>query len=102
MYNSDWSDARSALLEAFRRLGYPDEFASEVIKNLGSPRAMNRMAAYLRNVQPQKVEMVVDEMFAIMEDSRSWRRKKEAEEANAAISMWYNSGRRGEDGQDER
>ena len=97
MYNSEWSEARDTLISAFRRLGYPDEFADEAVKNLGSIKAMRSMAAYLDGVMPRKVEMVVDEMFAIMESCRSWKMKKEAEEANAAITRWYNSERRGEE-----
>lgn len=90
MTNPEWNRARNELVDTFRAMGYPDEFSSEVVRQLGSPKSMDRMTAYLRSVKPRKVEMIVDEMFAIMENRQTWIKKKEAEEANAAITMWYN------------
>ena len=52
---------------------------------------MQRMMAYLYNVKPKKVELVVDEMLAIRSEIEAWRDKKACEEANAAYNdMLYN------------
>ena len=54
-----------------------------IAKNLGSPKAMYRMTVYLREVQPDSLELIVDEMIAILEEIAAWRHKKEVKEANA-------------------
>ena len=38
----------------------------------------------------KKEEMVVDEMLAILEDRERFRKKHESEEAQAAITRFYN------------
>lgn len=50
---------------------------------LGSPKAMQRMMAYLYNVKPNTAELIVDEALAICSDIDRWREKKASEEANA-------------------
>ena len=79
----EWMQSRDALVNAITSLGYPAEFGKEIAKNLGSPKAMYRMTVYLREVQPDTLELIVDEMIAIMEEIAAWRQKREAEEANA-------------------
>ena len=61
-------------------------------KQLGSPKAMERMLSYLYNVKPESVELVVDEMLAICSDIESWRDKKASEEANARFNEVLNFG----------
>ncbi len=82
----EWVIAKNELVSAIKDLGFPEELGNEVAKNLGSPKAMNRMCAYLYNVKPQKAELIVDEMLAIRSDIQRWKEKKEVEAANA----WYN------------
>ncbi len=82
----EWAIAKNELVSAIKGLGFPEELGNEVAKNLGSPKAMNRMCAYLYNVKPQKAELIVDEMLAIRSDIQRWKEKKEVEAANA----WYN------------
>ncbi len=53
---------------------------------------MRRMNAYLYNVKPSSVELVVDEMLAIRDDIDRWKDKKAAEEANAAYNDILNNG----------
>ena len=65
-----------------RELTYPQMEWAE----LGSPRAMARMCVYLYQVKPRSVELVVDEMLSIRSEIDAWRRKKEAQEANAAYN----------------
>ena len=46
------------------------------------------------NVKPKSTEMLVDEMLAIAEQIRTWREKKESEEAQWRYTMWLNSDER--------
>ncbi|MBP1585812.1 MAG: hypothetical protein ILP17_08985 [Lachnospiraceae bacterium] len=81
--HKEWSIARDDLIYSITSLGFPEELGYEIAKNLGSPKAMRRMNAYLRQVRPGSAELVVDEMLAIRAEIDSWRERKEAQEANA-------------------
>lgn len=94
----EWEEARDGLIREVTRLGFEEVLGQELAKNLGSPKAMNRMAAYLRYEKPKKVEVVVDEMLAIKSEIEAWREKKESEEASA---RYYRMRRRGPIGEDE-
>ena len=74
------------------RLGFPKELGEMIAKNLGSPKAMDRMIAYLYYVKPQKEELIVDEMLAICSDIAAWKDKKASEQANAAYNEVLNMG----------
>ena len=74
------------------RLGFPKELGEMIAKNLGSPKAMDRMIAYLYYVKPQKEELIVDEMLAICSDIAVWKDKKASEQANAAYNEVLNMG----------
>ena len=82
----EWIRARDLLVDAIVQLGFPEELGEQVAKMLGSPKAMERMRAYLYNVKPKTAELIVDEALAICSDIERWRDKKAAEEAN----MRYN------------
>ena len=88
--NEEWARAKERLIAEIRHLGFPRELGDEVARNLGSPKAMERMTSYLRNVKPRKAELVVDEMLAICEEIQAWREKKESERANASINEILN------------
>ena len=88
----EWAQARAELIDAVKQLGFPDALGKEVAKNLGSPKAMGRMTAYLHYVKPRKAELVVDEMLAIMSDVAAWKNKKECERANARYNEILQSG----------
>lgn len=89
-----WRRSRDELMRAMDSLGYPEELGVQVVRNLGSPKAMDRMTSYLINVKPRKAELVVDEMLAIMSEIEAWREKKSSQEANAAWNeiMYYGFG----------
>jgi len=89
-----WMHSRSELLKTVTDLGFPEELGNAVVKNLGSPKAMDRMTVYLKNVKPKTVELVLDEMLAIMSEIEAWREKKSSQEANAAYNelMLYGFG----------
>ena len=78
-----WSRKRDELVTAIKQLGFPRELGEQIAKQLGSPKAMDRMLAYIYNVKPQTAELIVDEMLAICSDIDTWHKKKSAEEANA-------------------
>ena len=88
----EWARKRDELVDAVKRLGFPRELGAQVAKQLGSPKAMDRMLAYLYNVKPRTAELIVDEMLAICSDVDSWHNKKAAEEANAKYNEILNYG----------
>lgn len=77
-------------LKPIVRLGCPEELGDEIAKNLGSPKAMQRMSSYLYNVKPDKVELVVDEMLAIKGEIDAWKEKKASLEANEKYNEYLN------------
>ena len=81
-----WVIAKGRMMDAMKVLGFPEALGDELVKNLGSPKAMDRMTSYLKNVKPKKAELVVDEMLAICSDIARWRDKKESERANAVYN----------------
>ena len=90
----EWARKRDELVSAVVKLGFPKELGEQIAKQLGSPRAMDRMLAYLYNVKPRTAELVVDEMLAICSDIDTWHKKKAAEEANAKYNemLYYGLG----------
>ena len=86
-----WARSRDALAAAVASLGYPEEFADLLARQLGSPKAIDRMTSYLYQAHPQSVEMIVDEMLAICAEIEAWREKKEGQEAQAAYNAWLSS-----------
>ena len=89
-----WCRSRDELIRTLTLLGFPEELGQAIARHLGSPKAIDRMTAYLVNVQPQSVELVVDEMLSIRSEIDAWREKKENREANAAFNeiMYYGLG----------
>lgn len=86
-----WAQARDRLAGTITSLGFPEEFADLLAKQLGSPKAIDRMTDWLYHVRPRSVEMVVDEMLAICSDIEAWKKKKESQEAQWGYSRWLNS-----------
>ena len=84
----EWSMAKADLCQEVLSLGFPVEFGNLLAKELGSPRAISRMTAYLRCTKPHSVEMIVDEMLAISAEGKAWREKKESEEAQASYNAY--------------
>ena len=44
-----WARTRDELVRAIEELGFPAELGEAIAKHLGSPKAMERMIAYLNN-----------------------------------------------------
>jgi len=89
---NDWTRSKDALVREIVNLGFRPELGEVVARELKVPKAMDRMRAYLREVKPKTEELVVDEMLAICSEIDAWRKKKEAEAANASITELYDSG----------
>ena len=62
---------------------------------------MERMISYLQQVQPQKEELVVDEMLAIRSEIDAWREKKASQEAQAQYNYMRWSGALGAEDEDD-
>ena len=92
-----WTISRNQLAKAVSSLGYPEEFADLLARQLGSPRGIDRLTSYLYQARPGTVEMIVDEMLAIRSDIDAWREKKESQEAQAGYNSWLNSEARWQD-----
>lgn len=84
-------DARERLVRAVESYGFPAELATLCARQIGSPKGIDRLTSYVYNVCPRSEEMLVDEMLAIADQLRTWREKKESEEAQWRYSMWLNS-----------
>lgn len=86
-----WTLSRNDLARAVSSLGYPEEFADLLAKQLGSPKAIDRMTSWIRLAHPNSMEMIIDEMLAIREEIETWREKKESREAQARYYDWLSS-----------
>lgn len=93
-YKKIWAITRDALVKEMVELGFSAQLGELVAKNLRSPKAMERMRAYLSYVKPKSEELVVDEMLAICDEINAWRAKKEAREANESynVLLYYGLG----------
>ena len=60
-----WAQARDRLAAAVTGIGFPAELAELMARQLGSPKAIDRMVSYIRQAHPRTEEMLVDEMLAI-------------------------------------
>jgi hypothetical protein len=87
-----WTETRDELVRSVEQLGFPAQLGEAVAKHLGSPKAMERMIAYLENVKPRREDLLVDEMLAIRSEVDAWREKKASEEANARYNEMLNYG----------
>lgn len=83
-----WTRARDRLASALLALGYPEELADVLARQLGSPKAIDRMASYVHMARPTSMEMLADEMLAICADVDAWREKKSSLDAQARYNAW--------------
>ena len=89
-----WARSRDDLVREIVRLGFPAELGEAIARHLGSPKAIDRMTAYLKYENPRSEELIVDEMLAIRSEIDAWREKKASEEANAHYNemLYYGLG----------
>ena len=84
----EWAQARDRLVDAVAARGFSRELGALMAKELGSPRAIDRMTAYVRQAKPRTEEMLVDEMLAIRAEIDTWKEKKASQEAQARYSAY--------------
>lgn len=78
---------------ALRDKGFPEELCRDIAyKYMNTDYTATRMLGYLYRLTEPSVEMVVDEMLAILEDRRRFIEKHEMEQAQSAINQIYNKG----------
>ena len=82
-YQKAWAQARDQLAGALEKEGFPAALADLLSGQLKSPKAIGRMAAYVRNAHPRSVEMLADEMLAICDEIQAWKDKKSSQQAQA-------------------
>ena len=92
MAGSEWNAVKDRLVQTVVQLGFREDLGEAVARNLGSPKAMERMISYLINVKPHSEELLVDEMLAICSEIDAWREKKASEQANARYNEIPNYG----------
>ncbi len=85
---TDWTSARDRLIAAVTSLGFPPEFGEVMARQLGSPKAINRMTSYVYQAKPRTEEMLIDEMLAICAEIDAWKAKKASEEAQAKYNAY--------------
>ncbi len=52
-FRMEWRRMKEELIASLQKLGYPAALGNEIAKNLGSPKAINRMISYLDYVKPE-------------------------------------------------
>ena len=94
-----WAQARDRLVAAVTGIGFSAELAELMAKQLGSPKAIDRMTSYVYQAHPRTEEMLVDEMLAICAEIETWREKKESQEAQARYNarLYYKNWNPGEE-----
>ncbi len=75
----EWARKKNGLVTAMVSLGFPEELGVAIAKELGSPKAMDRMLGYLVKVKPKSAELI-----------NAWREKKAAETANDSYNNMLN------------
>ena len=91
---TQWTHSKDALVHAIAELGFPAELVDVIARHLGSPKAIDRMTAYLTYVQPKRAEDIVDEMLAIRSEIDAWKEKKNSRRAGSQVNemLWYGLG----------
>ena len=92
------SEKSEEVYQLLIRRGFPEELCREIAYHqMSTDYTAGRMAGYLRRM-PDKlsVEEVVDEMLAILSDRNRFVAKHQSEQAQAAITDFYQNGRNGQ------
>ena len=84
----EWAQARDSLREAVTGLGYPPDLADLLAREIGSPKGIDRLTAYIDHARPATLEMLVDEMLAIKAQIETWPEKKESQAAQAGYNAY--------------
>lgn len=79
---------RERLIRSLARMGYPEQFAAELIKLLQTDYTIHRLNGYLYQAKNPSIEDIVDEALAILEDRDRIIRKKKSEYYNSKINEY--------------
>ena len=79
---------RERLIHSLARMGYPEQFAAELIKLLQTDYTIHRLNGYLYQAKNPSIEDIVDEALAILEDRDRIIRKKKSEYYNSRINEY--------------
>ena len=96
-----WTEAKDRLVQAVVSLGFREELAELMARQLGSPKAIDRMTSYIHQAHPHTEELLVDEMLAICAEIDAWREKKASQEAQAQYNYMRWSGALGAEDEDD-
>ena len=83
-----WALARNELAAAVSAMGWPEELADLIAKELGSPKAIGRITSYIWQAKPRTLETLMEEMLAIQDEIAAWKEKKESQRAQAGYNEW--------------
>lgn len=87
------SERSQEVYQALTEKGFPEELCREIAyKYMNTDYTATRMLGYLYRMTDPSVELVIDEMLAILDDRERFRKKHEMEEAQAAINRLYDEG----------
>ena len=86
--HAEWTAAKNRLIKAVSSLGFRPEFGEVIARQLGSPKAIDRMTSYVYQAKPETEETLVDEMLAICEEINTWREKKASREAQEKYNAY--------------
>ena len=98
--NVPWLKARDGLISTVVSLGFPAELGEVAARHLGSPKAIERMTAYLNYIKPTDMNIIVDEMLAIRDEIDAWKEKKAGIESNQSYNELIYYGLEKENGTD--
>ena len=98
--NVPWLKARDGLISTVVSLGFPAELGEVAARHLGSPKAIERMKAYLNYTKPTDMNIIVDEMLAIRDEIDAWKEKKAGIESNQSYNELIYYGLEKENGTD--
>ena len=91
-----WTEAKDRLVRAVVSLGFREELAELMARQLGSPKAIDRMTSYIRQAHPH-----TEEMLAICAEIDAWREKEASQEAQAQYNYMRWSGALGAEDEDD-
>ncbi|MBR3107631.1 MAG: hypothetical protein IKH30_10695 [Clostridia bacterium] len=92
-HHTEWTEAKNRLIQAVSSSGFSQKFGEVMARQLGSPKAIDRMTSYVYQAKPRTEELLVDEMLAICDEISTWREKKASQEAQEKYNA-YLFGRR--------
>lgn len=86
------SEKSKDLYELMLRKGYTEEFSDLITQNLNTDFTAKRMIGFLAQFQQASLEVIVDEMLAILNDRNRLMNKKILENTNIAMNQLLNHG----------